>query len=127
MTARVAQLLAELSILGVTVVPDGGRLRLSPRSALTAELLERIRELKPEILSVLAAVASSDLLPWSAGLSRAEWRVLAALASGAPLATCQLISATGLDRPALSRALGTLRGRREVVACAAERFRALIN
>jgi hypothetical protein len=41
LTPRVAHLLAELSILGVKVIPDGKRLRLSPRSALTPDLVLR--------------------------------------------------------------------------------------
>jgi hypothetical protein len=114
MTARVAQLLAELSILGVTLVPDGGRLRLSPRSALTPDLLDRIRELKPEILYVLASVPSPDLLPWTAGLSRAEWRTLETLAAHPALPFGALRTATGLGKGTQDLALKILHHRGEV-------------
>jgi hypothetical protein len=49
-----AEVLAELRERGISVLADGERLRLRPPHALTPELLERARVLKPELLRLLA-------------------------------------------------------------------------
>ena len=49
-------LLDEMSQRGVTIRVDGETLRLKPREALDDDLLSRIKEHKPEIIRVLAAI-----------------------------------------------------------------------
>lgn len=48
-----AELRNELQALGVTLAVDGDRLRFSPRSAVTGELLERLRTCKAELLAMM--------------------------------------------------------------------------
>jgi hypothetical protein len=62
MTPPLAELLLELSHRGVTVIPEGDRLRLRPRSALTADLLARIHVHRSEILALLAGHPLDALL-----------------------------------------------------------------
>ena len=50
-----ARLMTELQGLGVTLAADGDRLRFSPRSAVTGELLQRLRDCKAELLAMLAS------------------------------------------------------------------------
>ena len=51
----VAQLLTELQTLGVKVWPDAGALRFkAPAGAMTPELTARLKEHKPELLTILA-------------------------------------------------------------------------
>ena len=54
MTAA-AQLVEALRARGVTLEPAGDRLRVRPASALSAEELEALRMVKPEVLRLLAA------------------------------------------------------------------------
>jgi hypothetical protein len=96
MTPPLAEILLELSHRGVAVIPEGDRLRLHPRSALTADLLVRIQAHRAEILALSAGV-----LP-----TREEWRVLAVLIHDAPLT--HLLATTRLTRTALAQALCTL-------------------
>ena len=49
----VADLLAHLSRLGVELVPRGDRLRYRPRSAVTPDLVERLRTHKTQLLAIL--------------------------------------------------------------------------
>ncbi len=48
-----AKALSRVRALGVTIVPDGNRLRFHPASALTPELLEELRQHKEGILEIL--------------------------------------------------------------------------
>ena len=48
-----AELRNELQALGVALAAAGDRLRFSPRSAVTGELLTRLRDAKPELLAML--------------------------------------------------------------------------
>ena len=50
-----AQLVQALRARGVTLEPAGDRLRVRPASALSAEELETLRQVKPEVLRLLAA------------------------------------------------------------------------
>lgn len=47
-------LLSDLAAVGVTLQPQGDKLRFHPRDRVTPELLDRITEHKPELLRVLA-------------------------------------------------------------------------
>ena len=49
----VSEILAELGRRGVSLFPNGDRLLFRPKSALTPELLEVLKERKPEILAAL--------------------------------------------------------------------------
>jgi len=57
-----ADLIRELRSLGVTLAANGDRLRFSPRSAVTGELLQRLRDSKAELLAMLAS-GSQEMLP----------------------------------------------------------------
>jgi len=48
-----AKVLSEVHAHGVTLIPDGDRLRFSPASALTPEMVEELRQHKEDILSIL--------------------------------------------------------------------------
>ena len=50
-----AELVQALRARGVTLEPAGDRLRVRPASALSAEELEALRQVKPEVLRLLAA------------------------------------------------------------------------
>jgi len=50
-----AELVQALRARGVTLEPEGDRLRIRPASALSAEELEALRQVKPEVLRLLAA------------------------------------------------------------------------
>ena len=54
-----AQLLTELQALGVTLAADGDRLRFRPGTAVTPELLARLRTHKAELLAMLARTGDS--------------------------------------------------------------------
>lgn len=54
MTAA-AQLVQALRARGVNLEPEGDRLRIRPASALSAEELEALRHVKPEVLRLLHA------------------------------------------------------------------------
>jgi hypothetical protein len=47
------RVLSRVQAHGITLVPDGNRLRFSPASALTPELVEELRQHKEDILSIL--------------------------------------------------------------------------
>ncbi len=49
----VALLLAELTRLGIQLQVHGDRLRYRPRDALTAELAERVKAHKPNLMAIL--------------------------------------------------------------------------
>ncbi len=55
-----AKALSRVRALGVTIVPDGNRLRFHPASALTPELLEELRQHKEDILSILREEVQQD-------------------------------------------------------------------
>ena len=59
MLTAAEELLADLLVLGVTLVPDGDRLRFRPRSAVTANLLARLQEHKIPLLALLKAVSAA--------------------------------------------------------------------
>jgi hypothetical protein len=72
-----AQLFAELDRRGVRLVAEGGRLRFHPRSAVDADLLERIRECKAALLAELARRAELQWL-WEltpADLPKPPWQL----------------------------------------------------
>ena len=50
---RAAQLMADLTRLGIRLEAHGDRLRYSPRSAVTPELVDRMKAHKPELLAML--------------------------------------------------------------------------
>lgn len=54
-------LIADLRSRGVTLVPDGDRLRCRPKSALDPEDLAALAEHKAEVLAVLRAQTSSPV------------------------------------------------------------------
>ena len=104
-----AELLSELLTRGVVVSPAGASLDLYPRSALSPDLLARVRALKPQLLELLRAGAGAVASP-------AEWRVLTALALRPGLAPDELAAATHLDQAPLAKALHTLLRRAEIAA-----------
>jgi hypothetical protein len=108
-------LLTELALRGVTVAPEGPYLRLSPRSALTPDLLARVRRLKGQLLALLASSPSPcpTAAPVPLAATAAEWAVLKVLACG-PLGRPALLAATRLGGPALDQALAGLVRRGEV-------------
>ena len=57
-----AELPNELQALGVALAADGDRLRFSPRSAVTGELLARLRDAKPELLAMLRPQAPGPVM-----------------------------------------------------------------
>lgn len=65
MTAA-ADLLTELQARGVALVADGDRLRFHPRHKVTGNLLDRLREHKPELLGILARREAAPPTPQDA-------------------------------------------------------------
>ena len=65
MTA-VDQLMTELRGLGVILQADGDRLRFHPRHKVTGNLLDRLREHKPELLGILARREAAPPTPQDA-------------------------------------------------------------
>jgi|HubBroStandDraft_3_1064219.scaffolds.fasta_scaffold07565_4 hypothetical protein len=118
MTVRLAELLAELSARGVTLAPEGTYLSVTPRSALTPDLLARIRDLKSEILAELAAPAARPFHFPTATVTPAERAALVAIAVHPGLRLPDLAATTHLQRTTLDRALATLRRRREIAIAA---------
>jgi hypothetical protein len=55
------QLLAELALLGVQLEARGDRLRYSPRSAVTPDLVDRIKARKLELLAILDSAADAQV------------------------------------------------------------------
>lgn len=104
-----AELLSELLTRGVVVSPAGASLDLYPRSALSPDLLARVRALKPQLLELLRAGAGAVASP-------AEWRILTALALHPGLAPDDLAAATQLAPAPLATALHTLLRRAEIAA-----------
>jgi hypothetical protein len=104
-----AELLSELLTRGVVVSPAGSSLDLYPRSALSPDLLARVRALKPQLLELLRAGAGAVASP-------AEWRILTALALHPGLAPDELAAATKLDQARLAEALHNLIRRAEITA-----------
>jgi hypothetical protein len=100
-----AQLLAELTTRGVVVAPAGASLHLYPRSALSPDLLARVRALKPQLLQLLRAGAMA---------TPAEWTILTALALHPGLTLDNLAATTRLPRRPLAQALRTLIRRAEI-------------
>lgn len=75
----VVELLLGLGRLGIRLEADGERLRYRPRSALTPDLLARLKEHKAELLAMLGANAvapeidqSNAVAVWRAALDRLE-------------------------------------------------------
>lgn len=64
MGTAAADLLAELTGLGIELVAHADRLRYRPRSAVTPELVERLRSHKAELLAILGDTGGCE------GLSR---------------------------------------------------------
>jgi hypothetical protein len=110
-----AELLSELTTRGVAVAPAGACLQLFPWSALSPDLLARVRALKPQLLELLRAGAGAVASP-------AEWRVLTTLALHPGLPPESLAASTHLDLPTLAEALHTLVRRAEIATDAAGRI-----
>jgi len=104
-----AELLSELTTRGVDVSPAGACLQLYPRSALSPDLLARVRALKPQLLELLRAGAGAVASP-------AEWRVLSTLALHPGLTPEDLATLTKLDQATLAEALHALLRRAEIAA-----------
>jgi hypothetical protein len=60
--SRAAELLADLALRGISVVVEGARLRVGPRSALDRALIERILECKHELIAACGGPPSEDEL-----------------------------------------------------------------
>ncbi len=56
-----AKVLSRVQAHGITLIPDGNRLRFSPAAALTPELLEELRQCKEGILSILREEHQQDM------------------------------------------------------------------
>jgi hypothetical protein len=61
--ATAADLLAELDALGVRLAADGTHLRFRPREKVTAELAERMKAHKPELLARLGRPVEATVKP----------------------------------------------------------------
>lgn len=127
MNWRVIELLAELAERGITLRPAGSQLGVSPSSALTPELVSRIRALKAEILSLLAGPPPGRAGGRSPAPSAAERDALVALAARPGLRVDELAAATHLRRAALADALASLRARREIAVAADGRHRLVVH
>lgn len=53
MTAPVVELLADVQRLGIKIVAQGYRLRFAPRDRMPAELIDRLRKHKDEVLAAI--------------------------------------------------------------------------
>jgi hypothetical protein len=103
-----AELLSELTTRGVVIAPAAGAcLELYPRSALSPDLLARVRMLKPQLLELLRARADAVASP-------AEWKVLAGLALKPELSPSELAFATHLEPAATNEAIRRLSRRAEI-------------
>jgi hypothetical protein len=60
MNPAVAELLADLTQRGIELVPHGDRLKYRPRSALTPDLLERLKTHKGALLQILRPAEGSE-------------------------------------------------------------------
>jgi hypothetical protein len=81
MTSEALALASELQRRGIQLKADGDRLRCRPRSRLTQDLLDRIKRLKPALLSILATSGTNaDVRPEDLPLDwRIEWEERAAI------------------------------------------------
>jgi hypothetical protein len=85
------ELLAELSRRGIQIVPRGERLRYRPRSALTPDLLKRLKTHKGELLTILRPFETPgepDLAPAADRPERARSREEHSTDPPAPCLTC---------------------------------------
>ena len=57
------ELLSDLDRLGIRLKADGERLRYYPRSALTPDLLGRLKAHKADLLALLQATSAPDQAP----------------------------------------------------------------
>ena len=55
-----ATLLADLEARGIEIQPDGDRLRFRPKAAMTADLAERVKACKTELLAMLGDTPSPE-------------------------------------------------------------------
>ena len=60
-TVSAAELLADLARRGIRLEADGERLRYHPRSALTPDLLDRLKAHKAELLTLLLRATAFDI------------------------------------------------------------------
>jgi hypothetical protein len=103
-----AELLSELTARGVVIAPAAGAcLELYPRSALSPDLLARVRTLKPQLLELLRASGDAVASP-------AEWKILAALALRPGLTPSELAFATNLEPATANEAIRRLGRRSEI-------------
>jgi hypothetical protein len=105
------ELLAELGARGVSVVVEGGRLRLRPRSALSESLIGRIRTARMELVTLLRAGRPGAAAPAVAAL---QWWTLWAIAQAHHLARADLHVGAPAPGAAVEDALSALIVRREV-------------
>ena len=71
----VANLIADLDRLEIQLEAHGDRLRYSPRSAVTPELAQRMKDHKCELLTILQPASDAPAL-WQAALDRLAGDVL---------------------------------------------------
>ncbi|TWU27569.1 putative quorum-sensing-regulated virulence factor [Bythopirellula polymerisocia] len=69
---NVTQLMLDLRDLGIELTVEDDELKFSPKSSITPELLERIREHTPLLLGILQAEDVSAAVLWHATLDRVE-------------------------------------------------------
>ncbi len=58
------ELIAELDRLGIRIEADGDKLRYSPRSAMTPDLVEGMKTHKAELLVIMQPEAHNDVAGW---------------------------------------------------------------
>jgi hypothetical protein len=113
MTSGTHALLAELAIRGVSIAVDGNRLRLTPGSALTENLIERILAARAELLALLRAAPPRPRIP---ALPNLQLRVLWAVAQRPKLPREALYGGLTAPRPAIDQAVAVLVARGELRA-----------
>jgi hypothetical protein len=113
MTAAEA-LLIELAARGIAIQTGSGRLRLRPRSALSAALIERVRAAAGELAVLLRGPARSTARASAPGLDPLEWWVLWAVAQSRGLTRAGLRTCAPAPGAAVDGAVAALLGRREL-------------
>jgi hypothetical protein len=84
-------LLSELTRRGIHLEADGSRLRYYPRSAVTRDLVERMRAHKDELLAALRSKADTSSIDRTD--PTAVWHAALDLLEGAPLFPTDVIEA----------------------------------
>ena len=97
MIAPVVELLVEVQRLGIKIVAEGERLRFAPRDRMPAELIDRLRRFKTEILATLQGRSESP----GANATRAERAGREHSAEGSREASNAIVEAEDFDREAM--------------------------